>query len=519
MTTAPAAERIEVVLPAYNEASSIARTVREFYRITHGVQGFPVEFVICEDGSTDNTRDVAAGLAGDLPVRVLSSAERKGYRRAVADGLRATTSELVGFIDGDGQCDPSDFARLYQAMDSHDIVIGQRASRRDGLLRRLMSRAFGIVYGSLFSVPVKDPSCPFLIMRRTVIETVLTKEFGLLSQGFWWEYIARASAAGLSVADVPVHHRSRIAGKTQNFRARRLPRIAIENLHGLMLLHREFSHAVGAPADAEPVAGPGGRSLRILEIATEAPPCRGGICRIVSYLTDDLRKHGHIVEVLAYPGVPRLRLGEVRLSAMTFRARRLHHSLTCYDIVHIHGATPTLSDVALLTAATTRGRPPVVYTHHADLDLGMLKWPSQAYNRLHTRLTKVADAIVCSTQVAASSFRHGQSTTVIPFGIDLRQFSAEQAKPDGLAVMYVGQFRPWKSVPVLLHAVARVPGVSLIIAGTGPEESSYRQIAAALGLNPEFHIDVSDDALRTCINGRTPSWSRQQPAWRRSASR
>lgn len=491
MSTVPVAGRIEVVLPAYNEATSIAGTVREFYHVAHDVAGFPVEFVVCEDGSSDNTRDVAASLASDLPVRVLSSARRKGYRRAVADGLRDTTCDLIGFIDGDGQCDPADFARLHAALDSHDIVIGRRTPRRDALPRRLMSRAFGAVYRALFSVPVSDPSCPFLIMRRTVIEPVLTKEFGLLSQGFWWEFIARASAAGLTIAEIPVHHRPRAAGKTQNFRARRIPRIAAENLRGLVRLHAELSHGDDVPARATP-----GRSLRILEIATEAPPCRGGVSRTVSYLADGLREQGHTVDVLAYPAVPRLRLGEVRLSAMILRAPRLRRSLDDYDIVHIHGATPTLSDIALITAATVRDRPPVVYTHHADLDLGAFKWPSQAYNRLHTRLTGTADAIACSTPVAAREFARSGPAAVIPLGVDLRQFSGGQRKAGPFTVLYVGQFRPWKSVPVLLRAVARVPGARLIIAGTGPEESHYRKIAADLGLDPEFRIDADDDALR-----------------------
>jgi glycosyltransferase involved in cell wall biosynthesis len=246
MPTVPTAERIEVVLPAHNEATSLAQTVREFYHVTHDVQGFTIEFVICEDGSSDNTREVAIGLTSELPVRVLSSVERKGYQRAVTEGLNSTSSNLVAFVDGDGQCDPSDFMRLYQSLDSQDIVIGCRTPRSDGLVRRLMSRAFGIAYRSLFPIPLKDPSCPFLIMRREAIPLVLTEGFGLLGQGFWWEFMARAYSAGLKVGEIPIRHRPRTAGKTQIYRPRRVPRIALENLRGLVLLHRELSHQTRA---------------------------------------------------------------------------------------------------------------------------------------------------------------------------------------------------------------------------------------------------------------------------------
>jgi glycosyltransferase involved in cell wall biosynthesis len=241
--------------------------------------------------------------------------------------------------------------------------------------------------------------------------------------------------------------------------------------------------------------GSGKRSLRILEIATEAPPCKGGISRTVGYLVESLRSRGHVVDVLAYPGVPRLRVGEIRLSSMCLKALRVHRTLNSYDILHIHGATPTLSDVALIMVGAIRRRPPVVYTHHADLDLGSVKWPSHAYNRLHTKLTIVADAIACSTPGAAKKFADRRSKSVIQLGIDLRQFTAGKRKPEAFTVMYVGQFRPWKSVPLLLHAAARIQGLKLIIAGTGPEEKNYRRTAARLGLDVEFHIGVDDDAL------------------------
>jgi dolichol-phosphate mannosyltransferase len=242
MPTAPTTERIELVLPAHNEAASLAQTVREFYHVTHDVQGFSIEFVICEDGSSDNTREVALSLTSELPVRVLSSAERKGYQRAVTEGLNSTTSNLVAFIDGDGQCDPADFMRLYEALGSRDIVIGCRTPRNDGLVRRLMSRAFGVAYRSLFPVPLKDPSCPFLIMRRDAIPLVLTKGYGLLDQGFWWEFMARAYSAKLNVGEILICHRPRAAGKTQIYRAGRIPMIAFENLRGLVRLHSELSH-------------------------------------------------------------------------------------------------------------------------------------------------------------------------------------------------------------------------------------------------------------------------------------
>src|SRR6266581_2810721 len=63
-------------------------------------------------------------------------------------------------------------------------------------------------------------------------------------------------------------------------------------------------------------------------------------------------------------------------------------------------------------------------------------------------------------------------------------------------VLFIGQFRPYKGVRVLLQAMSQVTGARLLLTGQGPEEQAYRSLAAELGLDLEFHIGVDDDQLR-----------------------
>ena len=115
------------------------------------------------------------------------------------------------------------------------------------------------------------------------------------------------------------------------------------------------------------------QSLRILIVATEAPPVRGGIARVVGYLQEGLQKHKHHVDVLAYPEVDRLTFGQIRLSSLIFRLPRLIRQIKEFDVIHVHGTTPTISDVMLLFLRIVRLRHPhplVIYTHYADLDFG-----------------------------------------------------------------------------------------------------------------------------------------------------
>jgi dolichol-phosphate mannosyltransferase len=237
---------IDVLMPAHNEGAAIGLTIREFHEVASGRLGIPVRFVIAEDGSTDDTCDVIRAVAEDLPVELLSFPDRKGYSRAVVDGFRATTGEIVCFIDSDGQLDPADLPRLLERLEGRDLAVGYRVRRNDTLLRRTMSGAFKAVYRLLFPVRLRDPSCPYLVIRRAALERVLTGSPGILRQGFWWEFNARAQARGLRVVEVPVHHRRRTAGATQVYRPEKIPRIAFEHVVGLFALRRELRHRVTA---------------------------------------------------------------------------------------------------------------------------------------------------------------------------------------------------------------------------------------------------------------------------------
>lgn len=234
---------IDVVLPVHNEGASIAATLREFHSKVSEQDGIPIRFVICEDGSSDDTVPVLTALASELPIKLISDPVRKGYSRAVIDGLLATEADWLVCIDSDGQCDPADLSRLLAARPGRDMIIGYRNPRSDSAMRIAMSWAFGSVYRLFFDVRLRDPSCPYVLINRSGLNRILSGNVGILKQGFWWEFVARATAAGLRIAELPVGHRVRSAGVTQVYRLSKIPRIAFEHLVGLRKLKAELRAA------------------------------------------------------------------------------------------------------------------------------------------------------------------------------------------------------------------------------------------------------------------------------------
>ncbi len=237
---------LEILLPVHNEAESIEDTVRELYdELSPQVS---LRFIICEDGSRDNTKEILRRMAESLPMNLILSDERKGYSRAVKDGMRALEAPYLLCLDSDGQCDPKDFASFWKVRTGSDVVLGWRVNRADTPLRRIMSRVFYRIYKLLYRVPVHDPSCPYVLVRKEVVGQ-LVDELGAMQQGFWWEFVARIYRRGYTVQELPVNHRLRAAGTTQVYKLSKLPGIGWRHFVALFKIWSQTR-----PASAKPVS-------------------------------------------------------------------------------------------------------------------------------------------------------------------------------------------------------------------------------------------------------------------------
>ncbi len=243
---------LEVLLPIHNEAESIAETIGEIYNELEPL--VRMRFILCEDGSTDNTKEVLKAVAAKFPARLSLSDGRKGYSRAVREGMMQQEAKYLLCLDSDGQCDPKDFKRFWDLRDTADILIGWRVNRADTWARKLMSRTFYRIWKLLFNCPIHDPSCPFMLARRKVIAE-LWPRMGAMQQGFWWEFTARARRLGLTLRELPVHHRERAAGVTQVYRLRKLPGIGFRHVIALFKVRftpgdrKNPAQRIGAPND------------------------------------------------------------------------------------------------------------------------------------------------------------------------------------------------------------------------------------------------------------------------------
>jgi len=197
---------IACVIPAFNEARAIARTIRH-------VPAFVDRIVVIDDASHDATF-VRAQRArrGGLEVvrhdanRGVGGAIVTGYRRVLALGL-----DVAVVMAGDGQMDPADLPALLEpiADGRAGYVKGNRFRHRNVWREMPATRIAGNIALSLATKVVSgywrvfDSQCGYTAIARPTLEALdLARLFP--RYGYPNDLLARLHAAGIAVADVPV---------------------------------------------------------------------------------------------------------------------------------------------------------------------------------------------------------------------------------------------------------------------------------------------------------------------------
>lgn len=158
-----------IIIPAYNESESIAKTVQS---IKNNAPGF--DYVIINDCSTDNTKEICEKNEFnyvDLPINLgIGGAVQTGYRYAEKYGY-----DLAVQVDGDGQHDPQFLQTMADYMETHnvDMVIGSRFIEKEGFqsshMRRVGIRYFTGLIKICSGKKITDPTSGLRMIGKDII--------------------------------------------------------------------------------------------------------------------------------------------------------------------------------------------------------------------------------------------------------------------------------------------------------------------------------------------------------------
>lgn len=206
----PLPSRVLVVIPAFNEQTTLAGVVAEVRAALPSA-----DVLVVDDCSTDRTRAVALAAAVQvltLPINLgVGGAMRAGFRYALRYGYDAVLQ-----VDGDGQHDPQDAPRLIAALADADLVIGARfAGTGDYDVRGPRRWAMRLLAGTLSRVTgtrLTDATSGFRVCNARTLE-LFARHYPAEYLGDTVETLVIVARAGLTVAQVPVTMRDRAGGQ------------------------------------------------------------------------------------------------------------------------------------------------------------------------------------------------------------------------------------------------------------------------------------------------------------------
>lgn len=203
---------LSLVVPAFEESERLPRT------LTAVAAALPrladeVELIVVDDGSTDDTAELAERFAATapLPVRVVRLGRNRGKGAAVAAGVAAARHPLVAFTDADSPYDLESLVPMLAALASGrcDVAIGARdlpesqINRGYGALRFLSGQTFSMMTWLAIGLPFRDSQCGLKAFRTDAARRLFAMRT-VDGFGFDFELLAAAVANGLRVERFPV---------------------------------------------------------------------------------------------------------------------------------------------------------------------------------------------------------------------------------------------------------------------------------------------------------------------------
>jgi dolichyl-phosphate beta-glucosyltransferase len=207
---------LSIVIPAYEESGKIAQDINAAVAFLEGNR-FSGQIIIVDDGSKDNTAEVAKAAVTGLPPAIEIKVERYNHHRgkgyAVRTGIGLSTGEYVLFVDS-GLCVP--YEDTLRGLDliktgACDIAHGSRKMRGcqiekdQSLYRRICSKIFHwfVIHDMKVPAELTDTQCGFKIYKGDVARHLYSE---CITDGFSFdiEIIMRAIKEGCRIKEFPI---------------------------------------------------------------------------------------------------------------------------------------------------------------------------------------------------------------------------------------------------------------------------------------------------------------------------
>jgi len=197
-------KNVSIIIPAHDEAQTIGDLVLKIRAL------YPdFEIIVINDGSTDNT----AAVARDAGATVYSHPYNIGNGASIKSGVRIASGDILVFMDGDGQHNPEDIAKLLEYLPEFDMVVGARSKADHASLGRTFGNtAYNWLASYVAKFRVEDLTSGFRAVKADIAHNLLY----LLPNTYSYPTTLTLSVLrnGRTVKYVPIKAKTRKSGKS-----------------------------------------------------------------------------------------------------------------------------------------------------------------------------------------------------------------------------------------------------------------------------------------------------------------
>lgn len=200
------AKGLTIIIPAFNEAQAIGSVIEGVETACSDIIN---EIIVIDDGSSDET----LFLAQKTGATVLAHKNNRGYGASLKTGIRHAKTDFVLTMDADGQHRAEDLRYLWEMVDNHDMVVGQRTKLIHSSLWRMPGKLLlGIMANYLTQRRIPDLNSGLRIIRREVAIRYLH----LCPSGFSFSTTITMAllSRDYSVAYLPIQVKKRVGKST-----------------------------------------------------------------------------------------------------------------------------------------------------------------------------------------------------------------------------------------------------------------------------------------------------------------
>ena len=187
-------KRLSIVIPIYQNEENIHSTMMELLALQHKIDGYSLQLIFVDDGSTDKSYELLNEYYHKHPsiIKLVMLTKNFGQNQAIREGIRLADGDCIGVISADLQDPPELFLEMLVHWESGvKLVIGERNRREEGPIHRLFSNMYWRFVNKYAVVGFPRRGFDFCLLDRQVkisLDAITERNTSVFPLLFWLGY-------------------------------------------------------------------------------------------------------------------------------------------------------------------------------------------------------------------------------------------------------------------------------------------------------------------------------------------